>query len=250
MTKAIVYTRFSPRPNASECESCQNQAERCIRYCDKKGYNIGAVFNDESSTGGIYDRPILHQAIEKLSSGAVLVVDAPDRLARDMLVALTIEHEVKKAGASIEYANGTASGVTPEGELLRNILAAFAQYERSRIRKRTSDGMAKRQAAGEWFGKPPIGWKLDENNKKRLVPAGNERLGWNFVVARAKSYEAYAVRLSADNVIAHLRTAVTRAHGLFRGRPWSKRTIRRILKSGKTWEEYDEDRAARRTDQS
>jgi len=175
MTAAVIYTRFSPRPNSQECDSCEKQEERCRAYCRHWGYDpCAVVFNERNASGGTLDRPCLRAAIDSLQQGDVLVVDSVDRLARDMLVTLTIRHEVERAGGRIEYANGTPVNETPEGRLFSNILAAFAAYERDRVRYATSRGMKRRQANGEWFGKPPVGFQLDPGCSTKLIECPDE----------------------------------------------------------------------------
>ena len=50
------------------------------------------------------------------------------------------------------------SGHSPAGELMFNILASFAQFERSLIAERVRAGMARAKASGVRCGRPP---KLD-----------------------------------------------------------------------------------------
>lgn len=220
MKQAFLYVRFSPRPNAEECLSCEKQAERCRAYCDHQGYEVAGTFSDEAVSGGTLDRPGLSAAIGALAPCSVLVVDAYDRLARDMLICLTIRHRVSERGATIECADGSPSTITPEGELFANILAAFAQYERSRVRLRTSRGIKKRQAAGEWFGRPPIGWMLDPRDSKKLLEHPIEQDAIR--KARYMSKRGWA-----SEAIANL---LTQTFGPCRGRPWSARTVRSVLK--------------------
>lgn len=221
---AVVYTRFSPRPNAQECESCDKQEERCLRYCRDK-WRVESIFQyrDENVSGGVLDRPGLSAAIEKLSgisdSNKVLVADSMSRIGRDMLVILSIQHEVEKAGGRIEFADGSPVSTTPEGELFSNILAAFAAYERSKVRHATSRGLKRRQARGEWFGKPPTGYMLAPDDSKKLVSCEDEQVAIDMI----RSMSGNGVKSSgiADNLNATGR--------YFRGKPWSPRTIRRII---------------------
>ena len=219
MTIAIIYTRFSPRPNAAECDSDQKQGERCLAYCAKNGLNLQATYGDEGVSGGVYNRPGLREALDSLSPGEVLVVDSADRLARDMLVSLTIRHEVEKAGATIEYANGSTCENTPEGKLFENILAAFSAYERDRIRLRTKNGLAKKKAAGVHLGKVPIGYRVDPETKG-LVEDGFEQVGMR---------RAAQMWLEHGSSADHIANELTRYYGPLRGKPWSGRSIRRIL---------------------
>ena len=233
MTKqAIIYTRFSPRPNAKECDSCEKQEERCLAYCKRKKYVSDSTlrarsFADRKISGGILDRPGLSRAIEALNPGDILVVDSSDRLARDMLVNLTIRHQVEQAGATIEYANGSPSEDTPEGRLFQNMLAAFAAYERDRIRLRTKQGLEKKRKNGErTTGKIPIGWKLDPDDPKRLVVCVRERqailMACQFV--RECSFPSELIAQYLDKL-----------NGPCRGKPWSARTVRKLIKRHAFW---------------
>jgi len=116
------------------------------------------VFADRNISGGVLKRPGLDKAIASLGKGDILVVDSHDRLARDLLIGLTIQHRVATAGATIAYADGTPPASTPEGELVGNILSAFAQYQRQLIRRRTKIGLARKKQNGEYLGRAPLGW--------------------------------------------------------------------------------------------
>jgi DNA invertase Pin-like site-specific DNA recombinase len=225
MKQAIIYTRFSPRPNAEDCESCEKQGERCRAYCELKGHQVDGYHADKEVSGGDLCRPGLQKAINALQDGYVLVVDRSDRLARDMLVNLTIRHEVARQGATIEYADGSMVADTPEGELFQNILAAFAAYERARIRDRLRKWAAKKKAKGEWMGKPPIGWQLDPENSAQLVEHVTERQA----IARAcilKQDGCYSAEIAG---------ILTEEFGPCRGNPWSPRTVRRMIEKHAFW---------------
>lgn len=221
MKQAIIYCRFSPRPNAEECTSNEHQERRCREYCRRKGYHVVRVFQDDAVSGGVLDRPKLSEAIDSLHAGHVLVVDNSDRLARDMLVSLTIRHQVDRAGAKVEFADGSPDSTTAEGELMQNILAAFAAYERRRIRERTAAGLARKQAAGEWLGRPPIGFRLDRNTRS-LVEDEKEQHAIEWIAG-------YAMKGLPATKIAAL---VTREFGPCRGKPWTAKTVRKIVAQG------------------
>jgi len=228
MTKqAIIYTRFSPRPNARECDSCEKQEERCWAYCEQKGYTIKAVRSDKDISGGNLNRLGLSQAIAMLDSSKVLVVDSSDRLARDMLVNLIIRHYVEQAGATIEFADGSPCEDTPEGKLFQNMLAAFAAYERDRIRMRTKNGLAKKRKNGErTTGKIPIGWKKDPKDPKRLVVCEQERQAILVACRLSREY-----KLSSDIIAKEIDDNL----GPCRSKPWSARTVRKLIKRHAFW---------------
>src|SRR6185437_1198611 len=85
----------------------------------------------------------------------VLVVCRLDRLARSSRDLLNILHEVGEKGASFKSISDTwADTSSAQGKLLVGILAALAEWERSLILARTSEGRARAKKDGVRFGRP------------------------------------------------------------------------------------------------
>jgi len=55
MPQAVLYARFSPRPNAEECDSAKKQLERCRPYSEGRGYTVIAEHKDEDLSGARAD---------------------------------------------------------------------------------------------------------------------------------------------------------------------------------------------------
>ena len=217
MSKAIIYCRFSPRPNADQCESNKLQAERCYRHAAARGLEVLEVYEDRDISGAALYRPRLQAALDTLQPGMVLVVDSNDRLARDMIVALTIHAEVEKRNCTIEFADGSPLRATAEGKLFSNILSAFAQYDRERFAARTRAGMARKKADGVWCGRPPIGWRKVKGEKRLVVDESEQR---EIAEIRHRSHCGQ----TSKEIASYLN-----CNAMCRGRLWSDRTIRRIL---------------------
>jgi len=226
MTKtAIIYTRFSPRPDADTSKSNEQQEKRCRDYCCKHGYNVSHVCSDSNISGSKMFRPGLSNALFALLSfpKGVLVADSPDRLARDLLVSLTIRKQVEELGCTIEYADGSPSGDEPEAILMQNIMAAFASYERSRYSRRTKAGMARKKADGVWCGRPPIGWKIDSVSKSLVRNVSEHRVISAIITWSKEKYSSHEIVEFLNN----------NHWPLCRGRQWNTRTIRRIIERNK-----------------
>src|SRR5437762_942346 len=101
MTQAVVYGRFSPRPNPEECDSVEKQLERCRAYCTGHGYEVVAEFHDKDLSGGRADnRPGLQDAIATACrQKAVLCVYSLSRLARCTRDAIDLAERLNAAGA-------------------------------------------------------------------------------------------------------------------------------------------------------
>ncbi len=232
-TQAIIYCRFSPRPNAAECTSNEKQLERCAKYCNDRDWSWRSIsFQDRKVSGSVLNRPGLQAALAALKPGMVLVVDSSDRLARDMLVNLTIRHMVKEAGATIEYADGSPTSVTPEGELVEDILAAVSSFQRKCIQRSTKRGLKKKRENGErTTGEIPIGWKKAKDPKK-LVVCEKERTA---IIAICR------LKQRGDRSSTEITQYINAWHDPCRGKPWSARTVRKLIKRHMFWAGPDGD---------
>jgi DNA invertase Pin-like site-specific DNA recombinase len=102
------------------------------------------------------DRPALAKALQQLKPGDVLTVTRLDRLARSTRDLLNVLDTVSKAGAGFRsLADEWVNTTTAHGRLLLTILGGLAEFERSLILARTSDGRSRAKAAGVKFGRPP-----------------------------------------------------------------------------------------------
>lgn len=162
-----IYSRFSPRPNARECESIQAQEQILRAHVEKLGGTVCASCSDPDVSGGVFDRPGLSKALEALQRGDTLLVVDSSRLARDLPVLEAICALAGTAGARIESVQDGelfAPDEDPVKTFQRQIKAASDQFQRAMIRKRTRDGMRRKQANGDYVGGVPFG--------KQLVEAG------------------------------------------------------------------------------
>jgi DNA invertase Pin-like site-specific DNA recombinase len=109
----------------------------------------------EKESGARSDRPQLRRAINALGKGDVLIVSRLDRLARSMRDRLNVLHEVGERGASFKSLHDPwADSTSAHGKLMLTILGGLAEFERSLIIARTSEGRARAKAAGVRFGRP------------------------------------------------------------------------------------------------
>lgn len=176
--KAILYARFSPRPNAEKCESVEHQLEDLRRYCMENDLQMVDEFSDKACSGADDERPGMWDAINALKKGYTLVVRRFDRLARDSTFALQIiKHQIEEKGAKIlSITEPGANGDTADARLIRSILLALAEYNREIIRARTRAAMRRHQRNGRKMSKIcPYGWMDHPEDKERIVHNEPER---------------------------------------------------------------------------
>lgn len=182
-TPCHIYARFSPRPNAAECESIEYQVRLCEEHARREGWSIAGVYPDAARSGGDRDRPALMEAIGNLKRGHILLVHKLDRLSRDILHALTLEEAIKRRGARLVSVSGEGTDEEEHlGRLVRSILHSVNEWQRQINARRTSEAMRSHQAAGRAMnGNPPLGLMRSEENPAALVPCPAEEA----LIARA-----------------------------------------------------------------
>lgn len=170
--QAVIYTRFSPRRNADESESCETQEALCRQYAEKQGWDVRAVYADKDMSGSDADRPGLREAVASLQKGDVLCVYKRDRLARDVLIAELTRRYVSAAGATIAAVSGDIAGddKDPTIVFVRQIMDAVAELERKQIACRTRDSMRQLQRNGRRMSRwAPYGMTIDPENPDVLA---------------------------------------------------------------------------------
>jgi site-specific DNA recombinase len=221
-TRVIIYTRFSPRRNADQSESCEMQEALCRQYAEKLGWRVAVVVNDPDASGADEYRDRLWQAIEKLRKGDTLLVYKRDRLARNVYLSEQINRAVQSKQATIAAVAGDVAGDGPEHTMIRQVLAAVAEYERQMIRQRTSHAMRQHQRNGRRMGRfAPYGHIIDPADSTQLLSSGAEQAAISTIYRLTDEGKA----------IGYIRRYMNEHHKeMARGLEWSYATVRAILK--------------------
>lgn len=226
MTLAALYARFSPRPDAAECDSIVKQLERCRAYCLASGYEIIGEFNDADLSGGRMDnRPGLQAAIElACQRKAVLVCFDLSRLARHTSDAIAIAEKLQAAGANLAFLDMKLDTSSPTGRCFFTIMAAFAQLYREQISERTSKAMQRHQRNGRKMSRyAPFGWMIDPKDASRLLVDKDEQ----------RALRLAQELLSEGATTRQVCTALRKAGVSFRGRAWCSSVLRKALEREK-----------------
>ena len=160
---AVGYVRVS---KAEQELSPDAQRAAIEVWASRNGVRVTAVFEDRGvrSVTPPEDRPGLMAALRfaRQDGAGFLVALRRDRLARDVVIAATIETLARDAGARVVTADGIAPEDTPEGRLMRTMLDAFGEYERALTRARTKAALAVKRARGlRYTGRAPLGFRFD-----------------------------------------------------------------------------------------
>ena len=137
----------------------------------------------EKISGARADRPELAKLMASLNEGDVVMVTKLDRLGRSTPELFALLDRVDKAGAGFRSLGDPMwDTTTPQGKLLRTILAGVAEFERDIIRERTSEGRRRAIENGVKFGRKS---KLSPFQRAEAV---KRRAAGETLAAIAKSY--------------------------------------------------------------
>jgi DNA invertase Pin-like site-specific DNA recombinase len=121
-----------------------------------RGWEIVARLEDGGISGSTLDRPGLTGALEMIERGeaGTLVVAKLDRLSRSLVDFASLMERARRKGWALVALDLGVDTTTPAGEMLANVLASFAQYERRLIGQRTRDALAVKKSEGVRLGRP------------------------------------------------------------------------------------------------
>lgn len=129
------YARVSTKSQQRDGNSLDAQ-EKILR---ESGATI--IYYD-AFTGKTVDRPELNKLVELLKDGDVLIVSKLDRLGRSLSKTSELITKLIERGVTINILNLGVLSNNSVNTLMRNVLLAFAQFERDMIVERTSEGKA------------------------------------------------------------------------------------------------------------
>ena len=173
-TKAILYARFSPRPRAAECESCEHQLADLREYCEEHGYEVTdeRTFRDEAKSGSDdwNKRPGLLAAETAAKRGMLFLVRSFDRLFRDSRKAANFEWDLERRGVELlSITEPAACEKTLEAKLIRTVKQGIDQYIKDKSNARTKAAMLRHQANGRRQSLyAPYGWTIDPSNPAKM----------------------------------------------------------------------------------
>lgn len=165
--RAVLYARVSKDDTQNDSRNLQGQLDMCRDYAATHGYHIVEELaeDDRGASGAVFDLPQLSRAIAMARNGEydILITRELDRFARKLSKQLIVEEELRRHGVAIEYVLGEYPD-TPEGNLMKNVRATVAEYEREKIKERMNRGRLQKVKAGSVMthGRAPYGYRLKE----------------------------------------------------------------------------------------
>jgi DNA invertase Pin-like site-specific DNA recombinase len=153
--KAVAYLRTSSRTNVGpDKDSDKRQLASIEGYAKAAGFAIVETYYDAAVSGAdpVSDRPGFAEMLERLmSNGArTILVESPDRFARDLAVQLAGHDMLKARGITLIPASSPSFFVedTPTAVLVRQVLGAVAQFDKATTVAKLAAARKRRREAG------------------------------------------------------------------------------------------------------
>ena len=213
--------RTSSRTNVgADKDSDKRQRAAVEAYAKAAGYEIVDTFYDAAVSGAdpVTDRPGFTEMLERLmSNGArTILVESPDRFARDLMVQLAGHDMLKAKGISLIAASAPTFFIedTPTAVLVRQVLGAVAQFEKATtVAKLAAARKRKRLATGKCEGRK----SLAETHPEAVALA--KRLARRKPKGGTRSLRAISAELAAQGFLNE------------RGRPFNPKSVSVLLAS-------------------
>ena len=230
MTKAVIYTRYSPGPNQTE-QSIEGQLKECYEFAKNNGYNVvDKPYIDRALTGTTDNRLNFQRMIEDSyrKHFEVILVYQLDRFARSRYDSAHYKHLLKKNGVRVvsvrEKISDDASGIMMEA-----VLEGMAEYYSAELAQKITRGMDLTAEKGlSTGGNIALGYKLEK------IEPDNEKSKKRSVVDETTSplvrriFEMYADGNTVTEITAQLNAE---GYKTSRGVAFNKNSLREMLKN-------------------
>jgi DNA invertase Pin-like site-specific DNA recombinase len=168
MTKRVaIYVRVS-----TDKQTIENQLRELHQIAERRGWEIVQEYRDAGISGakGREARPGLDEMLKDAQRRRfeVVMAWAIDRLGRSLIDLLGTIQALEACGVDLYLDQQSIDTTTPAGRLMFQITGAFAEFERSMIRKRINAGLKRAVEAGTQLGRPRIGPALEKRIQSQL----------------------------------------------------------------------------------
>src|SRR5438552_6592412 len=169
--RVAAYARVSTTRQA-QAQGIEQQLDRLRAAVAERGWDLEDqyVYRDDGFSGARIGRPGLdrlrdHAALAGLD---LVLVTAPDRLARNYVHQVLLIEELAGHGCQVEFLDRPVSA-DPHDQLLLQIRGAVAEYERTLISERMRRGRQAKMRAGTLlpWTTPPFGYRLDPERPRQ-----------------------------------------------------------------------------------
>ena len=145
----IGYSRVSTEEQATSGLGLEDQRRHIAGDADRRGWTVEWI-EDAGYSAKDLNRPGISTALSLLREGSAqaLVVAKLDRLSRSLMDFAGLMDRSHREGWALVALDLGVDTSTPQGEMMANVLATFAHFERRLIGERTRAALAVKKSQG------------------------------------------------------------------------------------------------------
>ena len=224
---ACVYIRVSSEMQVENGHSLLNQKDRAKQYAKYRGLTIYCFYIDAGISGStVTKRPAINLMLKELIRGTTVICSSISRISRNAKDCLVIAEEISKANCTLISLSENFDTSTAMGMFLFQILAMFAQLERTQISEKIGSVLNGLSHRGKLRPRPYYGWRFNGKDK----PWNKNQHEQSMIL---KIVELVATdRSLTPTRIANILNAEKYKYKLdFPDRLWHNEAIKRIMKN-------------------
>jgi DNA invertase Pin-like site-specific DNA recombinase len=165
--RAAIYVRVS-----TDKQTVENQVQALRQIAERRGWEVVEQYSDAGISGskGRDGRPGLDAMLKDAQRRKFDVVMAwsIDRLGRSLIDLLGTIQALEACSVDLYLDQQAIDTTTPAGRLMFQVTGAFAEFERSMIRRRVHAGLKRAVEAGKTLGRPRISEKIEQRITEQL----------------------------------------------------------------------------------
>lgn len=168
MKRTGIYLRVS-----TDQQTTENQRRILMEVAERSGWTVVEVFEDQGVSGakGRDKRPAFDALLKAVHRRQIDMVAAfaVDRLGRSLPDLVSFLSDIQASGCDLYLHQQAVDTSTASGRMLFQMLAVFAEFEKSIITSRINAGLARARARGVTFGHPNLSLKVRQKVQKALA---------------------------------------------------------------------------------
>ncbi|MDD4474467.1 MAG: recombinase family protein [Eubacteriales bacterium] len=228
--RVAIYARVSTSSD-EQLNSIEAQRDYYLKYVEERSDLIFVrLYADEGITGtSAKKRPQFMAMIEDCRAGKidVIVTKSVSRFGRNTVDTLSYTRELKTLGIDVYFEKENLHSISPDGELLLTLMAAFAESEAETMSENIAWGFRKRYAEGNTDSLPMHNvYGLDRNTVTGEIFIREDEAP----VVRRIYYE-FMTGVNTQQISNHLNEDGVPTHR--KGAKWHNKTVINILQNEK-----------------
>ena len=165
-TKVALYCRVS---TSTKDQTTENQLLELTSYCDRMGYEVVKVYEDEVSGSKTREKRPAYNDLCKdafLKKFDVIIGWDVSRFGRSMKEFVSFLADMDENGIGVIAVKNGLDTVSSSGRMMMKLIGVLEEWNREMLIERTNAGLARTVANGTKLGRKPV---LTPSIRKRVI---------------------------------------------------------------------------------